>query len=81
MKGLEQDKPPPRKVMEKDKSKRPEKREGPPEVESFEIPYAGEVTMPSSDKPPAAPPDKKIHRRRPLPPVDDCAPSDRHQPR
>lgn len=57
------------KLMSQDKS-RPEP-ETSADAESFDIPYAGEVTIPSTDEPPAAPPDKKIHRRRPLPPVAD----------
>jgi hypothetical protein len=56
--------------MSKDRSKLDEPEKS-PAVESFEIPYAGEVTIPSSEVPPPAPPDKKIHRRRPLPPVED----------
>jgi hypothetical protein len=62
--------------MSKDKSKLESKLEEPEEssaVESFGIPYAGEITVPSSKVPPSAPPDKKIHRRRPLPPVADSA--------
>jgi len=52
------------------KNKKPEPEES-SQAESFEISYAGEVTIPSAAEPPAAPPDKKIHRRRPLPPVAD----------
>lgn len=61
----------PKRAMSHDKSKREEPDES-SAVESFEIPYAGEATIPSSEAPPPAPPGKKIHRRRPLPPVDDA---------
>jgi hypothetical protein len=64
--------------MSKDKS-RPEPEES-SEAESFDIPYGGEVTIPSAEEPPAAPPDKKIHRRRPLPPVADRTQPDSHPP-
>jgi len=51
------------------------------EAESFEIPFAGVVRVPSADLPPAAPPDKKIPRRRPLPPVPDRTQPDDHKTR
>jgi hypothetical protein len=66
--------------MDRDKST-PEEPEESSEAETFEIPFSGEVRIPSAEKPPPAPPGKKIHRRRPLPPVDDRKPSDQRKPR
>jgi len=65
--------------MADENESKPESEEG-SKAEVFEIPYAGEVTIPSSEKPPAAPPDKKIHRRRPLPPVADHRPPEPCEP-
>jgi len=56
--------------MDKDKSKPDEPDEG-AEVDSFDIPCSGEIKIPSSENPPAAPPNKKIHRRRRLPAVKE----------
>ena len=67
--------------MSKEK-KGPEPPEG-DEGESFEIPYSGEVTIPlaeNPEEPPAAPPGKQIHRRRPLPPVADRAEPEECEP-
>lgn len=70
---------PPKKVMSEEKTKPEEPEEG-SEVEAFEIPYAGEVTIPAAEEPPAAPPGKKIHRRRRLPPVQDRPQPDERKP-
>lgn len=64
--------------MSKDKSA-PEPDES-AAAESFEIPFAGEVTIPSAEEPPAPPAGKKIHRRRPLPPVADRSQPDESEP-
>jgi hypothetical protein len=58
--------------MDKDKSK-PDEPEESAEVESFDIPCSGEINIGGSEKPPAAPPNKKIHRRRRLPSVKEAA--------
>ena len=65
--------------MSKEKTKPEEPEEG-SEAEAFEIPYAGEVTIPAAEAPPTATPGKSIHRRRPLPPVKDPTQPDERKP-
>ena len=45
--------------------------------DSFEIPYAGEVTIQPREAPPTPPPTKRIHRRRPLPATKDRSDRDK----
>ena len=54
--------------VENDEEK-PRSRKKEPAV--IRLPSAGNVEVTTEDEPPRPPADKKIHRRRPLPPVPD----------
>jgi len=44
------------------------------------LPFAGQKELRHEDLPPQAPVDKRIHRRRPLPPVPEAQPSKDNSP-